>query len=213
MDSYKITFQAWDKVAALYQDKFMHLDLYNDTYDAFCKLIKKPNARIFEIGCGPGNITKYLLSKRPDFIVDAIDVAPNMIKLAKKNNPRANFTMMDCRGIDTITKKFDGIMCGFCMPYLTKADCAKLLKDCSFLLNPGGIFYGSVIEGDYQQSGYETSSNGQTTMYVYYHQEDYLRQELKHTDFKLIDLIRKAYTKADGTTNTHMIFIAIKTTE
>ena len=91
MDSYKITFQTWDKVATMYQDKFMNMDLYNDTYDAFCNLIKKSNPKIFEIGCGPGNITKYMLSKRPDFEIEAIDMAPNMIKLAKENNPTANF--------------------------------------------------------------------------------------------------------------------------
>ena len=92
MDSYQITFQTWNKVATLYQDKFMNVDLYNDTYDRFCELVEKPNPAIFEIGCGPGNITKYLLAKRPDFQIDAIDVAPNMIELAKANNP--TFTLV-----------------------------------------------------------------------------------------------------------------------
>lgn len=40
----------------------MDLDLYNDTYDAFCQAVYKPGARIFEIGCGPGNITRYVLA-------------------------------------------------------------------------------------------------------------------------------------------------------
>ena len=30
---YTETFETWNKVAALYQDKFMDLDLYNDTYE------------------------------------------------------------------------------------------------------------------------------------------------------------------------------------
>src|SRR5829696_71014 len=90
MDNYQKTFETWDKVATLYQEKFMNLDLYNDTYNKFCELIKKPNATIFEIGCGPGNITKYLLAKKPDIQIYAIDVAPNMIQLAKANNPTAH---------------------------------------------------------------------------------------------------------------------------
>ena len=113
MDSYKETFDTWNKVAALYEDKFMNLDLYNNSYDFFCDQLTKIKSTIFEIGCGPGNITKYMLSKRPDFIIEGIDVAPNMIELAKKNNPTANFFVMDCRQIHLQTNKFDGIVCGF----------------------------------------------------------------------------------------------------
>lgn len=33
MDKYKETFETWNNVASMYHDKFMDLDLYNDTYD------------------------------------------------------------------------------------------------------------------------------------------------------------------------------------
>lgn len=187
----------------------MDLDLYNDTYDVFCKLIEKPNSKVFEIGCGPGNITKYLLSKRPDFKIDAIDVAPNMIQLAKYNNPSANFNSMDCREIGNITAKYDAVMCGFCMPYLSEKDCNKFIKDCNALLNANGIFYFSVIEGDYNTSGYELGSSGDKA-YVYYYSEDFFKKLLHQTNFELINLIRKNYTKSDKTTSTHLIFIANK---
>lgn len=32
MDRYTETFETWNKVASLYQDRFMDLDLCNDTY-------------------------------------------------------------------------------------------------------------------------------------------------------------------------------------
>src|SRR5690606_40759568 len=75
MDRYKETFDTWNNIASIYQDKFMKLDLYNDTYNFICSFIDKPKAKILEIGCGPGNITKYLISKRPDFDVFGIDIA------------------------------------------------------------------------------------------------------------------------------------------
>jgi predicted TPR repeat methyltransferase len=208
-NSYKKTFETWDKIASLYQDKFMYMDLYNDTYDLFCDQIKKHNPQILEIGCGPGNITKYLLTKRSDFKIEAVDISPNMIKLAQDNNPAANFKVMDCRELDKLNSKFDGIICGFCMPYLSKTDCAKLIRDCACLLNSSGILYFSAIEGDYQKSGYEAGSSGDKA-YVYYHQEDYLQKELKENKFELIDVKRKSFTKADGTFSTHIIFIAKK---
>ncbi len=84
MDRYQETFETWNKVAKLYEDVFMHLDLYNDTYDIFCELITKENAHVLEIGCGPGNITRYLLEKKPDLLINGIDISPNMISLAEK---------------------------------------------------------------------------------------------------------------------------------
>ncbi|MDQ3112188.1 MAG: methyltransferase domain-containing protein [Bacteroidota bacterium] len=209
MDDNNQTQQTYNALAQAYQQKFMHLDLYNDTYNTFIKLLPAPNATIFEIGCGPGNITKYLLTKRTDFKIHAIDFAPNMITLAKENNPTAEFSVMDCRDIDQLTAKSDGIMCGFCLPYLSKEGCAKLVKDCAALLNNGGIFYFSAIEGEYSKSQYETSSDGKHKTFVYYHEENYLQEMLKENGFEVVDLIRKEYPKA-GEISTHIIFIAGK---
>jgi 2-polyprenyl-3-methyl-5-hydroxy-6-metoxy-1,4-benzoquinol methylase len=209
IDPYQITFETWNKVAYIYQDKFMDLDLYNATYDSFCDLITKPNASILEIACGPGNITKYLLNKRPDYQILATDVAPNMIELAKQNCPTADFKIMDCRELHTITEKYDGIMCGFCMPYLSKEDCAKFITDASNLLNKHGVIYFSTIEGNYDQSGFEAGSSGDKS-YVYYHQADYLQQQLNYNDFELIELERILYPKTANVISTHLIFIARK---
>jgi len=41
-------------------------------------------AKVLELACGPGNITKCLLSKRPDLEILATDIAPNILELAKK---------------------------------------------------------------------------------------------------------------------------------
>ena len=209
MNRYKATIQTWDKIALQYQDKFMEMDLYNDTYDRFCTAVAKPNATIFEIGCGPGNITKYLQSQRPDFKITATDAAPSMVALAQQHIPTAEFKVMDCREIDTLTAQFDAIVCGFCMPYLSKEDCQKLIADSATLLENDGVIYFSAIEGDYSKSGYETSSDGQHTLFVYYHQEDYLMAALVENNFEIIALERKTYPKKDEI-GIHIIFIAKK---
>ncbi|MCB0706433.1 MAG: class I SAM-dependent methyltransferase [Saprospiraceae bacterium] len=210
MDKYQTTFNTWNKIALLYQEKFMDLDLYDDSYDTFCQQIKTPNPTILEIGCGPGNITKYLLNKRPDFQVEGIDVAPKMIELAQKNNPTARFTTMDCREINTLAKTYDAIICGFCLPYLSKEDVIKLIADCFNLLNKQGILYLSAIEDDYAKSGYETGSTGDQT-YVYYHSGKDLQNQLKAHHFEATREFRKTYQKRDGADQTHLIVLARKT--
>ncbi len=207
MNKYKTTIKTWDKIASLYQDKFMDLDLYNDTYDVFCHQVSKPNAEILEIGCGPGNITKYLVTNRPDFKVIATDVAPSMIALAKENNPTVDFEVRDCREIDKINYKYDGIICGFCIPYISKEDCSKLIKDSRQLLAKDGILYLSTIEGDYSASGYEYGSTGDKT-YVYYYPESFFEKELLKNNFELLELININYPKTKDTYQTHMIILA-----
>lgn len=209
IDPYKITFETWNKIASIYQDKFMNLDLYDATYDTFCNLIPKTNAPILELACGPGNITKYLLGKRPDFKILATDIAPNMLELAKQNCPSADFKILDCRNLDSINEKYDGIMCGFCMPYLSKEDCVKLIKDCALILNANGILYFSAIEGDYEQSGFESGSSGDK-VFVYYHQVDYLQEQLTKNNLELIELKKIDYPKTADIISTHIIFIARK---
>lgn len=186
----------------------MDFDLYDDTYDAFCQQVKKANAEILEIGCGPGNITRYLLNKRPDFKIEATDVAPNMVELAQENNPSANCKVMDCRELGQLPSRYDAIICGFCLPYLSKSDCSKLIADASAVLHENGVLYFSTIEGDYDNSGIETSSNGEFKMFVYYYSEEFLQQELKNNGFELIELNRKYYNKKDGSSAVHLIFMA-----
>ncbi|MDB5221477.1 MAG: Methyltransferase type 11 [Chitinophagaceae bacterium] len=209
MDTYQETFDTWNKVAKLYQDKFMDLDLYDDTYDTFCEEVKIENATILEIGCGPGNITKYLLNKRPDFRIEGIDISPNMIELAKANNPTVNFKVMDCREIDKLHSTFDGIICGFCLPYLSESDSSKLVKDCGNLLNDKGVLYISFVEGDYSKSGFQTASSGDRT-YFYFHTLESLRKELANNNFETIKLLNKIYKKSIATEEVHTVLIARK---
>jgi len=209
MDPYKETFETWNKVASHYQDKFMDLDLYNDTYDVICHSITKENARILEIGCGPGNITKYLLSKRPDFDIFGIDVAPNMIELAKKNNPSADFGLMDCRQLDQIKSKYDGIVCGFCLPYLSASDTQKLISDCSKLLNENGLIYLSFVEGDPTKSDFQVSSSGDRS-YFFFHPLDDIKAILNENNYDHPVASNVDYQKSGNTVEIHTIITAKK---
>tara|TARA_R110001592_G_scaffold165413_2_gene399789 strand:+ start:893 stop:1489 length:597 start_codon:yes stop_codon:yes gene_type:complete len=196
-------------VASIYEDKFMDLDLYNDTYNFFTEQIPTNNPEILEIGCGPGNITKYVLGKRPDFKLTAIDIAPNMIKLAKKNNPNATFKVLDIRNITTIRQNFNGILAGFCVPYLSQMDCLKLIQDCRKLLSSSGILYISFVEGIYEDSAYQIGSSGDR-VFFYYHSLDFFKNIIETNHFTIIKLYHKNFDKTDKTTETHTIMIARK---
>lgn len=209
MDKYQETFETWNKLASRYEEKFMDLDLYNVSYDFICDSIVKVNAKILEIGCGPGNISKYLLSKRPDFDILGIDIAPNMIELAKKNNPTASFAVMDSRNINEIQSKFDAIVCGFCLPYLSKSDRDKLILDANYLLENNGLIYLSFVEGNPANSGFQASSTGDRS-YFYFHDLTEIKTKLFEARFTEFNVIKVDYKKSTGLKEIHTIIAARK---
>jgi SAM-dependent methyltransferase len=182
--------EVFDKSAKIYQDKFMDVSSYADGLNFFCDNIKTNNAAILDIACGPGNITRYLLDRKPDYQILGLDLSPNMLDLARINNPTAKFELMDCREIDSIEQKFDGVVCGFCLPYLTADETLELVANVAGLLIPGGMFYLSTMEEDDQiKSRYQVSSSGDK-VYVNYHRGDFLTKALLDNNFELVDTKR-----------------------
>jgi SAM-dependent methyltransferase len=208
MDKYEETFNSWDKVSELYEQKFMHLELYNDTYESFLKHLPTSGSAVLELGCGPGNITAYLLRALPSLKIDATDVSPNMVKLAAKNNPAARCFIMDCRHINQLQKNYGGIIGGFILPYLSPADTEKLIHDCGQLLDPGGSLYLSFVDGDDANSGFQTGSSGYR-VHFYYHRLQNLHGILKDNNFEIVQLFNKRF-EAKGPSEFHTILIARK---
>jgi len=209
MDKTRTAVEIFDQCAKAYQDKYMDLDLYHDSFDLFCASVDRKDAEVLDIACGPGNITRYLLKKRSDFRILGVDLSSNMIGLAKTNNPAAEFQIMDCREIEKVSKTFDAVICGFGLPYLSKEEALKLIKDVSGLLRPNGIFYVSTMEGDYEKSGYKASSSGgPQKLFIYYHQADYLTEGLRGNGFEIIDVSRKDYLQPDGPPITDLLIVA-----
>lgn len=208
-DKTKNAIAVFNKHAKEYQRKFMDTELYHESFNLFCGQIAKENADILELACGPGNITRYLLEKRPDFKILGIDLSPNMIELAEANNPTAKFEMMDCRAIGSITGKYNAVMCGFALPYLSREEAIKLIADASSLLVSDGVLYLSTMEGDYSSSGLQRSSSGDE-VYIHFHQEDYLVNGLKANGFEILELQRKNYLMQGGTETTDLIIIGKK---
>jgi glycerate kinase len=204
-----ITTNTWNKVATLYQEKFMNLELYNKTYDFLCQSIKDNVAKVLDVGCGPGNITKYLLSKRPNFTISGIDIAPNMVSLARKNNPTANFEVLDIRSINQLKSKYNAIVGGFCIPYLSVQDANLFINDCSCLLENDGLLYISFVDDNQKKSGFQTGSS-RDAIYFQYHSLVEIKKQLTSSNFEEIKSYRLPYQKSIEEIEYNTIIIARK---
>ncbi len=207
MDHSKNAAEIFNKWAKEYQEKFMDVNAYAETFNFFCDAIKKQNAQILDLACGPGNITQYLLSKRPDFKILGTDLASNMLDLAKLNNPNAQFEIMDARDIGKHNKKYDALMCGFCLPYLSKEEAVQLIQDASNILDTDGLIYISTMEDEYSKSGFKKGSKGDE-IFMYFHHADYLSDALTNNGFEILNLRRIKSELTNGDVVVDLVLIA-----
>lgn len=206
MNHTQATVALFDKYANDYQEKYMDVQLYHAWLDEFCSMLKD-NATVLEVACGPGNITRYLLDKRPDLKITGTDLSPNMLALARVNNPEAEFELMDAKDIGARDKQYDAILCGFCLPYLCKEEAVGLISDSVKALETGGVIYISTMEDDYSKSGWTKSSKGDE-LYMYYHEAGFLTEALAANNYKIVSLKRQPYPTNDGTKVTDMVILA-----
>ncbi len=199
MESGNKAAEIFNKYASQYEEKYMQLDLYKDSLNVFIKNLPGKNPHVLDMGCGPGNIMSYILKQKAGYKFMGTDLSPNMLKIAKKNNPSTRFKLLDSRKINEIEEIFNGIICSFCIPYLDKTEVRNLIIDCHELLLPEGIFYLSTMEGPHSISGYVNSSSQEDRLFTYYYKADFLKQVLENIGFKVIHL--KSIANPNGKNN------------
>lgn len=206
-DPYRETLRTYDKIASAYADAFMELPIYDGSYALFCEALQAPDARLLELGCGPGNVTRALLRRKPRLRITATDAAPAMLKLARQHCPGVETRQLDCRDLHALEAVFDGVVAGFVLPYLSATDAEKLIADCRARLREGGLLYLSFVPGDPENSGWISGSTGDRT-YFYYHEPAVLRALLERQGFEMIHEVEVPFERKGGSMEKHLIFIA-----
>ena len=112
-----------------------------------------------------------------------------VIELARQNVPEGDFRILDSRAIATLGAKFDVILLGFCLPYLSRAETTRLLTDAASMVSASGLLYLSTMEGDYKRSGYQ-SNYSEDRIFVYYHSLQFLAEQLKINGFEILQTER-----------------------
>lgn len=188
----------------------MDLSLYKDTFDHFSELLPL-NAKVLELGCGPGNVIKYLTAKRSDLDILGIDLAPEMIKEAERQNPHAGFKIMDIADVNQLNQQFDAIIAAFCLPYLSYESVDALFSNIENLTTKNALLYLSFMEGTKERSGFETTSfTGDDQLYINYYQQNEIESKLNEHHFNIIALYHKDYPELDGSVTIDLIYIAKK---
>jgi cyclopropane fatty-acyl-phospholipid synthase-like methyltransferase len=201
----------FDSFAQAYEEQYMDQEAYSYSLDYFGKYLN-PDARMLDIGCGPGTISVYLQKKIPELRIFGIDLSRNMLELAKKNIPSGEFRKMDCRDLNRLEESFDAIVCGFCLPYLSQTEVDDLLQNAAALLNNKGSIYLSTMATDsYKSLWVGPSQGGEQRLLTHYHEADILRKTLEKNNFDIFYEERMDEQEREGTKFRDLIIIARKT--
>jgi SAM-dependent methyltransferase len=111
-------------------------------------------------------------------LVTGIDYSEEMIRLASANVPERRFMVMDCREAWHIPEQFDGIVCGFILPYLSETELKSFIQILCNLLRNQGVAYISFVEGPPETSGPVKGSSG-NSLYFHYHEPEIIIKKLK----------------------------------
>jgi cyclopropane fatty-acyl-phospholipid synthase-like methyltransferase len=205
MDRCAISAVAFHKLADRYREKYMDLTMYDESYSHFSALLKG-RACVLDAACGPGNVSRYLMTQRPDLDLLGIDLAPRMVELAREAVPSARFAVHDCRHLVSLKRRFDGIICAFGLPYLSLEEVTAFIGSASEVLNPAGVLYLSTMLGNAENSGFKCCSTGDQ-VYINYHSEDHITRSLEKHGFTLVErtLIPSPSAASERTTDLMVI--------
>ena len=144
MDKSLEAVNVYNKIAEKYTKIFFNDFSDIKELDYFLSLLPK-RAKILDIGCGPGNFTKYFISK--GFDSEGIDLSSEMIKIAKIKVPEGRFKIMDLRRLDYPSNQFDGLIAADSFMHIPKRDAKKALLGFKKVLKPNGLLFFIVKEG------------------------------------------------------------------
>jgi ubiquinone/menaquinone biosynthesis C-methylase UbiE len=105
--------------------------------------------RALVLGDGNGRFVAELLAANPSVLVDAIDISPAMVELARQRvaeTGRVRFRVADARSTSFMPASYDLIVTNFFLDCFPKDDLARLIPRLAAVLEPGGRW----VVGDFR---------------------------------------------------------------
>ena len=104
------------------------------------------DARVLDLGCGPGLPATRLLADR--FEVTGVDISEAQLEAARRNVPEASFVHDDLMHVDFPPESFEGVTAFYSIIHVPRDEHRQLFERVSRWLVPGGLFLATLGAGD-----------------------------------------------------------------
>ena len=122
---------------------------YNEMIDSMISVIPFESSdkfKLLDLGCGTGNVTKAAKKKFPNSMINCIDIAENMIQMAKiklEDYDDITYHVGDFSEVD-FEEKFDVVVSSLALHHIkTDSDKRNFYIKIYEVLRPGGVFMNS----------------------------------------------------------------------
>lgn len=155
------TINTYDQTAEEYSTEHSDINDVKSLLDRFIRNV--PGKKILDVGCGPGRDAKYLSEK--GLRVTGIDLSKNLLSIAAKKAPKAEFLQMDMADLNFTENAFEGIWACASFLHVPKKEAGRVLEGFNRVLKPGGLIFIGVKEGEDEKIIYGK-------FFSFYHQEE-----------------------------------------
>ena len=140
------TINYYDKFAKEWSDKHSGGIMFNPELELLFKL--SPKGKVLEIGAGHGEDARKLIRQFGVENYVGCEPAEGLLKIAKKNNPKAKFENITVYELEKLKQKFDVFWISAMMIHIPKKRLNEVLEVIHKVINEGGAGFISIMEGD-----------------------------------------------------------------
>ena len=200
------TIESYNKAADKFAETIAKLPNYNHTYDFLIGKLHD-NDFILDLACGPGQISKYILSKK-NVSVTGVDLSDKMLQIAQNELPSGKFYKKSIINFSNKCK-YHAVIIGFGIPYLDETQTKECLKNAVDNIIDNHYLYISFMDGnDFRVE--KTSFGGDNDFAIYYHKKDEIKNLLRKYNIKVIQEYELDYQEKDGHISKDIILIGQK---
>jgi SAM-dependent methyltransferase len=187
--------QAWafDRIGEHYDKAFPHKE---GQVAAGSWLVERlsPGARVLDAGCGTGLPTARQFADA-GHKVTGVDISEEMLRLARREVPDAEFHHHDITDLDPTIGLFAAIVAFFSLLMLPRTEIPNVLTKIHDLLEPNGYFLLGMVEADLDDTPIDfLGSPVRVTGYV----RDELRELVTDAGFEVVELRHLSYAPASS---------------
>lgn len=123
-----------------------HRDHKDDTWwiagtDHFISLLPKGGS-VLDVGCAGGFKARYFVDR--GFAVTGVDISENLLDIARREVPEAQFMLADMRDLSEVEGEFDGVFAQASLLHIPKAEVPAVLRGMYQKVKPGRLLYIAV---------------------------------------------------------------------